>query len=350
MAKNHKHGSGTLIKGKGLSTIYFLGEDGKRYVFPNSKTYFSWYDDFSSVEEVDTDELYDYPLGGNVRYKPGKFLVKIQTDPKVYAVGPNGKLRWIKNERLARALYGANWNLLIDDIPDSFFTNYELGDPIEDEDEYDPEEEETSYEDVNYNRGFKIKQRIAHAKRAVKQTRCTWLRNTMERIQKRMDMWGLSAGELGEDFLAECTVQNEERKITLCHKGVTITVAKQAARAALAHGDTIGACGEVEPACGDGVIDEGEECDDGNTEDGDGCSATCAIEPFCGDGNVDDGEECDDENVVDGDGCSSICTLEATTTPAVCGDGEVEDNEECDDGNTEDGDGCSAACTNESTE
>ena len=30
--------------------------------------------------------------------------------------------------------------------------------------------------------------------------------------------------------------------------------------------------------CGNGVIDEGEECDDGNTIDGDGCSSSCTIE------------------------------------------------------------------------
>ena len=31
-------------------------------------------------------------------------------------------------------------------------------------------------------------------------------------------------------------------------------------------------------ACGDGVIAQFEGCDDGNTEDGDGCSAACLIE------------------------------------------------------------------------
>src|SRR5512132_4160439 len=30
--------------------------------------------------------------------------------------------------------------------------------------------------------------------------------------------------------------------------------------------------------CGDGVIDAGEECDDGNVVGGDGCSATCVFE------------------------------------------------------------------------
>lgn len=33
------------------------------------------------------------------------------------------------------------------------------------------------------------------------------------------------------------------------------------------------------PFCGDGVRDANEACDDGNTNDGDGCSATCTLEP-----------------------------------------------------------------------
>jgi cysteine-rich repeat protein len=98
----------------------------------------------------------------------------------------------------------------------------------------------------------------------------------------------------------------------------------------------------VPVACGDGDLDPGETCDDGNTNNGDGCSAQCQIEvPVCGDGNVDPeiGEECDDGNTVDGDGCSANCTIEP-----YCGDGTVDPGEQCDDGNNTNGDGCSASC------
>ena len=30
--------------------------------------------------------------------------------------------------------------------------------------------------------------------------------------------------------------------------------------------------------CGDGIIDSGEQCDDGNNDDGDGCPANCERE------------------------------------------------------------------------
>jgi|GEM_PF-3810782 len=62
-------------------------------------------------------------------------------------------------------------------------------------------------------------------------------------------------------------------------------------------------------ACGDGVESAGEECDDGNTVDGDGCSAAC-LDEVCGDGALNGEEHCDDGNAADGDGCSASCTLE----------------------------------------
>ena len=94
-----------------------------------------------------------------------------------------------------------------------------------------------------------------------------------------------------------------------------------------------------EPFCGDGNLDPGEACDDGNNDDGDGCSANCTVEPFCGDGNLDPGEACDDGNNADNDGCSADCTIEA-----FCGDGNLNDGEECDDGNRIEGDGCDNNC------
>ncbi len=63
-------------------------------------------------------------------------------------------------------------------------------------------------------------------------------------------------------------------------------------------------------ACGNGVVDPGEECDDSNTSDNDGCSSLCQLEVGCGNGVVDPGEECDDGNIVSGDCCSVLCQKE----------------------------------------
>ena len=105
---------------------------------------------------------------------------------------------------------------------------------------------------------------------------------------------------------------------------------------------------EPAPVCGNGDVEEGEECDDDNTQNGDGCDEDCQEEdeePECGDGEVDEGEECDDGDNSNTDACLNTCE------DAFCGDGFTRVGvEECDDGNNEDDDGCSAECTEEEEE
>ena len=141
-------------------------------------------------------------------------------------------------------------------------------------------------------------------------------------------------------------------------------------------------CSEV---CGDGKRVGDEACDDGNTISSDGCSSVCAVETACGyscnggsptqqdtcetscgDSMWANPEGCDDGNVEDGDGCSSSCEVEvewvcsnsecnestcsAETGEELCGDGkqlgsEVGTSNFCDDAGTIPGDGCSATCT-----
>lgn len=71
---------------------------------------------------------------------------------------------------------------------------------------------------------------------------------------------------------------------------------------------------QIAAGCGNRQPDAGEQCDDGNTADGDGCSAACQNEgnpaPVCGNGFQELGEECDDSNTVSDDGCSSTCAID----------------------------------------
>jgi len=94
------------------------------------------------------------------------------------------------------------------------------------------------------------------------------------------------------------------------------------------------------PVCGDGEIEGSEQCDDGNTTDGDGCSATCqteaGVEIAC-----DDGVDNDLDGLVD---CADSDCANAAVCTDVCGDGVVGASEQCDDGNTTNGDGCDARC------
>jgi cysteine-rich repeat protein len=72
---------------------------------------------------------------------------------------------------------------------------------------------------------------------------------------------------------------------------------------------------ELGPVCGDGDRNRacGEECDHGpNNSDAapDACRTDCRL-ARCGDGVIDGGETCDDGNTPSCDGCSSACGREA---------------------------------------
>lgn len=105
--------------------------------------------------------------------------------------------------------------------------------------------------------------------------------------------------------------------------------------------------------CGDGVLDGGEQCDDGNARNDDACTSACEL-AACGDGIVradvswgqDGFEQCDDGNAVAEDACTNACRK------ARCGDGLVRQDkgeselgfEACDDGNASDADACLTTC------
>jgi cysteine-rich repeat protein len=84
--------------------------------------------------------------------------------------------------------------------------------------------------------------------------------------------------------------------------------------------------------CGDGILQPGEECDDGNTADGDSCLADCT--KSCGNGALEPGEQCDDGNLLNEDDCRNNCFL------PFCGDGILDPTEECDDDNANPTDDC----------
>jgi len=122
--------------------------------------------------------------------------------------------------------------------------------------------------------------------------------------------------------------------------------AVQVVAVAIAVATWSGGCGRTglddaaprQPRCGDGVVDPGEACDDGNTADGDACTPSCGP-PTCGDGIVQLGESCDDGNTDATDDCLPSCLH------AFCGDRAVRAGvEACDDGNASDTDGCTRDC------
>ncbi len=130
--------------------------------------------------------------------------------------------------------------------------------------------------------------------------------------------------------------------------------------------------GSAPPGCGDGIVQTslGEQCDDGNTLAGDGCSGTCQVEPnhtcppqggpcvvsfTCGDGVVNPGEACDQGKYQGSPGCSADCKTQSPGYNCIpgqqcvplfsCGNGRIEQGETCDPPNP--GKGCTADCQTE---
>src|SRR3989344_873056 len=142
------------------------------------------------------------------------------------------------------------------------------------------------------------------------------------------------------------------------------------------HSTSIPLCiDEQEPVCSNGILETGEQCDDGNQNNNDGCSSQCIIETIvcsedidCGTDGFIQGPFCLANNVTRqfqnftcnypgqyNSFCSSVienktleicnyqCSLGSCIEP-ICGNNITELGEDCDDGNSIDGDGCSSQC------
>jgi plastocyanin len=153
--------SGDLIRGTTFSAVYYMGADGFRYVFPNDKTYFTWYSNFDNVKFLTDADLAKIQMGGNVTYKPGSKMIKINSDPKTYAVSANGTLRHVGTEAIAVSLYGSSWNTKIDDVPDGFFTNYTIGDAIDSATDYSATNELAAATSINNDKKLTAPEEIS---------------------------------------------------------------------------------------------------------------------------------------------------------------------------------------------
>lgn len=200
-------GANDLVKCEDFAAVYFIGDDGKRYSFPNEKIFFTWHPDFEEVKQISCDDLATLPLGGVVKYRAGVRLIKIPSVPKVYAVEPDGALRPIKDEGQAKELYGEGWSQFVDDLPESFFPRYSVstelkkgelpeGMILEDEEklfQVDEDGEAVEVEGVFSERDKGLLRRHAHKVDKLEKrlghalSKISELENEIERLQRLLD-------------------------------------------------------------------------------------------------------------------------------------------------------------------
>lgn len=115
---------------------------------------------------------------------------------------------------------------------------------------------------------------------------CVIIRTTMTGKDGCYDFDGLSAGNYGVSEITETNwAQTFPANDTFYYFKLTIGEKTDGINFLNHHQ-------EIEPYCGDGIINGSEKCDDGNNISEDGCSSVCQTEPFCGDSVCSNNETC----------------------------------------------------------
>ncbi|NOS66863.1 MAG: DUF4215 domain-containing protein [Candidatus Peribacteraceae bacterium] len=132
---------------------------------------------------------------------------------------------------------------------------------------------------------------------------------------------GACTGGCKMKYIGECPLSSSVSSESSAH-----AAAPESASSAVPLSSSSEAASAAPAACGDGSVQKGEECDDGNTEDADGCSNACEL-PRCGDGIVHKREECD-AGKNNSDLTPNVCRTNCSAPR--CGDGVIDAGEQCD--------------------
>lgn len=126
--------TGGFIRSPSFSTVYYVTSDFTRRPFFDVAT-FRTYGTFAQVKTVTDATLPLMPLAAPMLPKPGTVLVKIQSDPRTFAVtepGTDGKpvLRYIPSEAEAIRLCGASWAQYVIDLPPTLWNRFAFGQDV----------------------------------------------------------------------------------------------------------------------------------------------------------------------------------------------------------------------------
>lgn len=144
---------GSLIKAT-LPSVYVIGRDGRRYVFPSSTELTSWYGHVewgvptsgglgghvcNAVSQILDADLAAIPIRGNVTVRPGSFVLRLDRSPgQYYLVARGGILRRV-HPTIARQIYrGVAFASIVRDLDPTLEGSYTFGTEVHDPSEFDP--------------------------------------------------------------------------------------------------------------------------------------------------------------------------------------------------------------------
>jgi hypothetical protein len=136
-----------------LTTLFYIGNDGKRYISPRVHYLSTWLIDTRDDEvlmfdetacalarQVSQETIAALPIGGLITIRPGSFAVKIASDSTPLVVTTPQIARKVTGDFFVGAEYGIETLT----IEDGFFTSYSIGADLVDPTDYNPAEERTN--------------------------------------------------------------------------------------------------------------------------------------------------------------------------------------------------------------
>ncbi len=138
--KTNQIKAGNLFKSESYASVYYLGSDGKRYLFPSTIELDSWYapldalsvpmHDYDanclSVLEITDVQMAGITIGGHVTKRPGAYITGFAIDPKRYVVDTHHVLHWASSQILDQ-IYPGTVQVRTFMTPDAFFGDYTGG-------------------------------------------------------------------------------------------------------------------------------------------------------------------------------------------------------------------------------
>jgi hypothetical protein len=268
---------GDLIKIEGVkgAAVYEIGDDGKKYVYPDQKTYETWHNDFSDVKAVSTEEIDKFEDGGIITVQPGSTLITHENTNKVYAVADDGKLLHVPSEAKAEELFGKDWSKNVKDVDPGIFAT-----------SYTDTQQEISASNIpsgslvnedGSEEYYLIKDNVKRSVRTYAYGKNNLEKKIVTTVKVIPAKYNLGEPvKVEEEEITKFKPKDERNEqVVICHKPLgnnasstsdvatkpqTIKISKNALEAHLAHGDVLGACpndSEPEPevSCSNVVVD-----------------------------------------------------------------------------------------------